>query len=320
LTAQYHHIPVLLEAVREHLNLQPGETFLDCTLGGAGHSLALAPSLIPNGHLIGIDQDATALSVASQRLQDSYPNLRFSPLAGNFSQLDNLLLQLQIPGINAVLFDLGVSSYHLDTPERGFSYIREAPLDMRMNPGKQTLTAAEIINNKNQTDLAWIIRTFGEERFATRIAAAIVRRRTTKPLQTTTELAEVIQAAIPAAGRRKGGNPAKRTFQAFRIAVNDELEALRTGLEAAIRWLQPDGRLVVISYHSLEDRIVKETFASLKQACICPPEQPICTCGLSPVLSKVSSKPVLPEEAEVKNNSRSGSAKLRWAVKASRRE
>jgi 16S rRNA (cytosine1402-N4)-methyltransferase len=305
----------MLEQTRKHLALKPGETFVDCTLGGAGHALALAAALQPDGYLIGIDQDTEALSEASQRVRDTLPHLRFTPLAGNFAKLDELLSEREIPGIDAALLDLGVSSAQLDIPRRGFSYARKAPLDMRMNPGKQNKTAAEILNTTNAADLTWIIRNYGQERWAARIAAAIVRRRAQAPLEYTTELAELIRAAIPAAARRRGGNPANRSFQALRIAVNDELEALRAGLDATIRWLNPGGRVVVISYHSLEDRIVKETFAQLKRGCSCPPEQPVCTCGLKPVLSAVNAKPVLPTDEEIERNSRSASAKLRWAVK-----
>jgi 16S rRNA (cytosine1402-N4)-methyltransferase len=217
--------------------------------------------------------------------------------------------------VDAVLFDLGVSSVQIDLPSRGFSYAQDAPLDMRMDPGNQSITAEEIINTSNQADLAWILRAYGEERWAERIAAAIVRRRALSQLRTTSELVELIYDAVPAYARRKGGNPAKRSFQALRIAVNDELGALRTGLDAAIRWLNPNGRVVVISYHSLEDRIVKELFVKLRQGCECPPEQPICTCGLVPVLSRTSGRPRVPDVAEIEKNARASSAKLRWAIK-----
>jgi 16S rRNA (cytosine1402-N4)-methyltransferase len=306
----------MLEQTREHLALRPGETFVDCTLGGAGHALALAPALQPGGYLVGIDQDAVALTVARDRLHKALPQLRLTLLSGNFAELDTLLSELSIIGIDAALLDLGVSSPQLDTPQRGFSYAREAPLDMRMAPGKQSKTAAEILNTANAADLTWILRSYGEERWASRIAAAIVAHRQRSPLATTTELAELVRTAIPAAARRQGGNPAKRTFQALRIAVNDEMEALKSGLDAVIRWLNPGGRVVVISYHSLEDRIVKESFASLKRGCICPPEQPICTCGRKPVFSAVSGKALRPADDEKQCNGRSASARLRWAVKS----
>jgi len=229
------------------LALQPGQVFCDCTVGGGGHSLALAPRILPDGLLIAIDQDRTALETASERLSTSYPDLALSTLSGNFGNLDQLLLSLDVVAVDAFLLDLGVSSFQLDTPDRGFSYAKGAPLDMRMDPGSQTLTAAEIVNTKNTADLAWILANYGEERWAPRIAQAIVARRATEEFATTTELAETIRAAIPAAARRTGGNPAKRSFQAIRIAVNGELEALEKGLEAALRWLSPGGRIVVLS-------------------------------------------------------------------------
>jgi 16S rRNA (cytosine1402-N4)-methyltransferase len=306
----------MLEQTQEQLALRAGETFLDATLGGGGHALALVAALQPGGHLLGIDQDDEALAVASKRIRCRFPDLHFTPLAGNFAQLDELLTELNIPGIDAALLDLGVSSPQLDTPQRGFSYAQEAPLDMRMNPGKQSKTAAEIVNTANAADLTWIIRSYGEERWAARIAAAIVRHREQAPLQTTSELVELIREAIPNAARRRGGNPAKRTFQALRIAVNDELEALRIGLDAAIRWLNPGGRIVVISYHSLEDRIVKQCFAELRRGCVCPPEQPVCSCGQKPVFCAMSGKALRPSAAELEHNSRSASAKLRWGVKS----
>jgi 16S rRNA (cytosine1402-N4)-methyltransferase len=305
----------MLPECREALALKPGEVYCDCTLGGAGHALGLARDLEPDGLLIGIDQDTTALEAACERIRGTYPHLNFIPLHGNFGALDELLVSAELPGIDGFLFDLGVSSPQLDTPQRGFSYAREAPLDMRMNPGKQNITAAEVINTTNETDLAWILHEYGEERWASRIAHFIVREREKRPLETTTELVELVKAAIPAGARRAGGNPAKRTFQALRIAVNGEIEALKSGLEAALRWLNPGGRIVVISYHSLEDRIVKEAFAQAAKGCICPPELPVCTCGHEPILSSVRGKPLRASEAELERNPRAKSAKLRVAVK-----
>jgi 16S rRNA (cytosine1402-N4)-methyltransferase len=305
----------MLSECRDALALGPGEVYCDCTLGGAGHALGLASSLEPDGLLIGIDQDATALEVARERIRRAHPHLRFIPLYGNFAALDELLVRAELPGIDGFLFDLGVSSPQLDFPERGFSYAREAPLDMRMDPGNQTLTAAEVINTTNETDLAWILRKYGEERWAARIARFIVRARVRQPLESTTELVELIKAAIPAGARRAGGNPAKRTFQALRIAVNGEMDALRSGLDAALRWLNPGGRIAVISYHSLEDRIVKEMFAQAAKGCICPPEAPMCVCGHEPILASVTGKPLRATAAEVEHNPRSASAKLRVAVK-----
>jgi 16S rRNA (cytosine1402-N4)-methyltransferase len=305
----------MLSECREALALGPGEVYCDCTLGGAGHALGLASVLGPDGLLIGIDQDAAALEVASARIASEFPQLRFIPLHGNFGALDDLLVSAELPGIDGFLFDLGVSSPQLDSPQRGFSYAREAPLDMRMNPGKQTTTAAEVINTTNETDLTWILRTYGEERWAARIAHFIVQARDKKPLEQTTELVELVKAAIPASARRTGGNPAKRTFQALRIAVNGEMDALRDGLDAALRWLNPGGRIAVISYHSLEDRIVKESFAQALEGCICPPEAPVCVCGHEPILASMTKRPLRADEAEVESNPRSKSAKLRAAVK-----
>jgi 16S rRNA (cytosine1402-N4)-methyltransferase len=305
----------MLPECREALALKPGEVLCDCTLGGAGHSLELAKYLAPGGTLIGIDQDEMALEVACERIAEQHPQLNFIPLKGNFGDLDDLLLETELPGIDGFLFDLGVSSPQLDIPQRGFSYAREAPLDMRMDPGKQTTTAAELINTKTAAELAWILREYGEERWALRIAQFIVKAREEKPLETTTQLTEIVRAAIPAGARREGGNPAKRVFQAFRIFVNDELTQLEKGIDAALRWLNPAGRIAVISYHSLEDRIVKEAFAQAAKGCICPPEAPICTCGHKPILKVLSRKPLCASEEELEANPRSKSAKLRVATK-----
>jgi 16S rRNA (cytosine1402-N4)-methyltransferase len=276
----------------------------------------LGARLGSDGLLIGIDQDPDALSVASKRLTEAFPNQRIKTLAGNFSNLDNILMDTStmdtsIPGIDAFVFDLGTSSHQIDTLERGFSYAREAPLDMRMNPSQQTLTAAEVINTKNEADLAWILTCYGEERWAARIAKAIVKKRSQTHYKTTTELVSTINEAIPAAARRTGGNPAKRSFQALRIFVNDELGALTKGLEAALRWLNPNGRIAVISFHSLEDRIVKQVFNAAQQGCICPPEAAICVWGKKPRFETLTKKPLTPTESEVINNPRSASAKLR---------
>lgn len=296
--------------------MQPGETYCDCTLGGAGHALAVAEDIAPNGLLIGIDQDDASLGEALLRISQTQLPIHYEILKGNFRDLDELFLKACIPGIDGILFDLGVSSPQIDQPSRGFSYIQEAPLDMRMDPGKQTLTAAEIINTSNVTDLTRILRVYGEERWAQRIATRIAESRALSPLETTTQLAELVKDAIPASQRRTGGNPAKRSFQALRIAVNGELDALKSGLDAAIRWLNPGGRIVVISYHSLEDRIVKKAFVDAAQGCICPPEQPICTCNHQPILTHISKKALLPSSEECESNPRSRSAKLRFAIKA----
>ena len=227
--------------------------------------------------------------------------------------MDRLLVQAEVPAVDAFLFDLGVSSVQIDTPSRGFSFKENGPLDMRMDPGKQTLNAAEIVNTYNAADLARIIRDYSDERWASRIAEFICRARQDRPIETSEQLVDIIKAAIPASARRAGGHPAKRTFQALRIEVNGELDVLREGLEAAVRWLAPGGRIVVISYHSLEDRIVKDIFAKHARRCTCPPDLPVCVCGNKPVLKLVTRKPLVPTAEEVERNPRARSAKLRVA-------
>ena len=318
MTNEYRHIPVLLAECLEQLALEPNQTFVDATLGGAGHSLEVARQLAPEGVLIGIDQDDAAHAAAAKRLNeipdDQRPHIEL--LHGNFGDMDELLLSAEIPGVDAFLFDLGVSSPQIDTLSRGFSFKEEtAPLDMRMNPGKQTLTAAEVINSYNAQDLTRIIRMYSDEKWASRIASFIVKRREEKPFETSGDLVDAIKAAIPASARRAGGHPAKRTFQALRIEVNSELTVLKRGLEAAVRWLNPGGRLVVISYHSLEDRIVKETLAAGANRCTCPPDLPVCACGKKPVLEIVTRKPIVPTHEEIERNPRARSAKLRVARK-----
>ena len=317
MTSEYRHIPVLLAECLEQLQLKSQDTFVDATLGGAGHSLEVARQLAPEGVLIGIDQDDAAHAAASKRLNELSDAQRpqIELLHGNFGDMDELLLSAEIPGVDAFLFDLGVSSPQLDTLSRGFSFKENGPLDMRMDPGKQTLTAAEVINTYNATDLTRIIRMYSDEKWASRIAEFIVKQREKAPIETSAELVDVIKAAIPASARRAGGHPAKRTFQAIRIEVNSELTVLRRGLEAAVRWLNPGGRLVVISYHSLEDRIVKETLAAGANRCTCPPDLPVCVCGKKPILEIVTRKPIVPSQDEVKRNPRARSAKLRVAKK-----
>lgn len=317
MTNEYRHTPVLLAECLEYLHLQTQHTFVDATLGGAGHSLEAARLLGQDGTLIGIDQDAVARAAAEERLmalpESTRPNIEL--LAGNFGDMDELLLSAEVPGVDAFLFDLGVSSVQIDTPSRGFSFKEDGPLDMRMNPGTSTLNAAEIINTYNAADLTRIIRTYSDEKWASRIAEFVVRARQEQRIETSAQLVEIIKAAIPASARRAGGHPAKRTFQALRIEVNSELTVLKEGLEAAIRWLNPHGRLVVISYHSLEDRIVKDVFASHASRCTCPPDLPVCVCGNKPILKVLTRKPVLPTSEEVERNPRARSAKLRVAEK-----
>ena len=314
---EFQHTPVLLAECLEQSNLKPQQTFVDATLGGAGHSLEMAKLVGPGGTLIGIDQDEVALAAARSRLEalpdEQRPNLEL--LRGNFGDMDNLLVSAEVPGVDAFLFDLGVSSVQIDTPSRGFSFKENGPLDMRMDPGKTTLTAAEIVNTYNAADLTRIIRAYSDEKWASRIADFIVRSRANGRIETSEQLVDIIKAAIPASARRAGGHPAKRTFQALRIEVNSELDVLRRGLDAAVRWLNPGGRLVVISYHSLEDRIVKETFNAYANRCTCPPDLPVCVCGKEPILDLVTRKPLLPTAGEIERNPRARSAKLRVARK-----
>lgn len=315
------------------LNVTPGSVFVDATLGLAGHSCALAPKLVPGGLLVGIDQDDEALKQATVRLEnvfaeadagvgiqlgaqkDAHEGASFIALKGNFGQLDDLLLSCVVPGIDSILFDLGVSSPQIDLPERGFSFKSNAPLDMRMNPSEQTLTAQEVINTYNEADLTRIIRNNSDEKWASRIAKFIVSARKDAQITQSEQLVEIIKAAIPASARRSGGHPAKRTFQALRMEVNDEVGVLKRGLDAACRWLNPGGRICVISYHSIEDRIVKDMFSSLADRCDCPVDLPVCACGKKPVLSVLTKKPIVASENEVEENPRSRSAKLRVACK-----
>ncbi len=317
MTSEYRHIPVLLNECMDGLDLSEGDVFVDATLGGAGHSAAAAKRLGSQGLLIGIDQDDMAHAEARRRLeaipQQERPELLL--LKGNFGDFDQLLLQAELPGVDAVLFDLGVSSPQIDLPARGFSFKEDAPLDMRMDPGKQTITAAEIINTANEADLTRIIRANSDERWASRIASFIVAARDGSPITTSSQLVGIIKAAIPASARRAGGHPAKRTFQALRMEVNHEREVLKRGLEAAVRWLLPGGRIAVISYHSIEDRIVKETFAAFANRCTCPPDLPVCVCGKCPMLEVKTRKPIVPTDDEIASNPRARSAKLRIACR-----
>ncbi len=320
---EFRHIPVLLQACLEYTHPESKHIFVDATLGGAGHSSEIAKLLAKDfgnqrqeGLLLGVDQDEEAHEAATAKLsQLPEEAASFQLLRGNFGDLDELLAGVPVPGVDAFLFDLGVSSHQIDDPTRGFSFKEEAPLDMRMDPGKQTLTAAEILNTYNAADLTRIIRNYSDEKWASRIAQFICEARKKEPFETSGQLVEVIKAAIPASARRLGGHPAKRTFQALRIEVNDELGVLQRGLEAAIRWLNPGGRIAVISYHSLEDVIVKDTFNAKANRCTCPPDFPVCMCGKPPVVKLITRKPYLPTEAEIAENPRARSAKLRVAEK-----
>lgn len=315
LTAEYRHVPVLLDEVLDALNLRPGMVVCDCTLGGAGHSIEMAARIQPGGLSLGIDQDDMALTAARARFERTLPEADFEPLKGNFGSMDDLLIKAEVAGVDAFLFDLGVSSPQLDIPERGFSYNEDAPLDMRMDSSNNTLTAAEVINTYNEADLARILRLYGDEKFARSIAATICRSRTEAPIKTTFELVDIIKRSIPAAARRRGHHPARKTFQALRIEVNHELDVLEQGLRAAIRWANPGARIAVISYHSLEDRLVKHIFHEMSQGCTCPPDFPVCVCGHVPILKVLTRKPLVASADEQRDNPRSRSALLRVAQK-----
>ena len=315
MTREYRHIPVMLDEVVQGLGPKAGEVVCDCTLGGAGHAVHLARKVAPDGLIIGIDQDDMALEAAEKRLAQEAPETERLLLKGNFADLDRLLVQAEVPGIDCFLFDLGVSSPQLDFPERGFSYRVEAPLDMRMDPGTHTTTAAEVVNTTNEQDLARILFAYGDERHAGRIARAIVAARAKAPIETTTQLAEIVKGAIPAAARRGHRHPARKTFQALRIEVNGELDALEAGLRAAVRWANPQGRICVISYHSLEDRLAKHVFSELSQGCTCPPDLPVCVCGNVPILKVNTPRPLVASDEELRANPRARSALLRVATR-----
>ena len=302
----------MLAEVTHYLSPHPGSIVVDCTLGGAGHASVIAAAIAPDGLLIGIDQDDAALAAAAATLRLGQQT---KLLKGNFGDLDALLSSARVPFVDGFLFDLGVSSPQLDFAERGFSYNTDAALDMRMDPAAGGITAADVVESYSEADLARVLREYGEERWASRIAAFIVAARARRPVSTTFELVDVIKAAVPAAARKDGPHPARRTFQALRIEVNHELEVLETALGSAVRWLSPGGRIVVISYHSLEDRVVKQTFARLAQGCTCPPELPVCVCEAKPVLRVITRRAVAPQDEEIERNPRSRSAKLRAAEK-----
>ncbi|MFN2629007.1 MAG: 16S rRNA (cytosine(1402)-N(4))-methyltransferase RsmH [Gaiellaceae bacterium] len=305
------HVPVLAAEVRESLAVKPGETVVDATFGAGGHSTLLAADLQSRGKLIAIDRDPSVRPYFERFSRRAGVQTRF--LRGQF---DIVLQQLASNGVraDAVLLDLGVSSMQLDRPERGFSYATDAPLDMRMDPSAES-SAAVLVNEAPEQELTTVFKRFGEERFARPIARAIVRRRQEAPFERTGELVETIRAAIPAPARFGEGHPAKRVFQALRIAVNDELGALEAALPAAFELLRPGGRLAVISFHSLEDRIVKKFVREKERGCTCPPDFPICVCGNEPELRAIQRRPVRPTTAEIASNPRSGSARLRAAVK-----
>ena len=311
----------MLDEVVEHLNPQEGEVFVDCTLGGAGHSVEIAKHLGASGVLIGIDQDPVARQFARKRLESLRETNPYSlvpnPLIfdANFAQLDEVLVSVPVPSVDSILFDLGVSSVQLDVLERGFSYHEGAPLDMRMNTETNSLTAEVIVNEWEEAEIERILRVFGEEKCSRAIAKNICAARVDERISMSDELVEIVKASIPAKMRRSGGHPAKRTFQALRIAVNDELACLETALESAIRWLNVGGRICVISYHSLEDRRVKDAFRAFENRCTCPPDAPVCVCGKKPILKCKPRGAILPSKAEIERNPRSRSAKMRCAIK-----
>ncbi len=310
---EFQHISILAPECMEALNPARGGIYVDCTAGGGGHSLEIARRLPPDGRLICLDRDDAALAACEKRLAD-YAD-RVTLVKSNFSALDSALDMLGIEKIDGVMWDLGVSSYQLDEKSRGFSYTAEAPLDMRMDQSGG-MSAADVVNTYSESELIRILRDYGEEKFAPRIAHTICTARESKPISTTTELAEIIYQSIPAAARRKEAqHPARRTFQAIRIEVNGELDAIAPSIESAIAPLNAGGRAAVITFHSLEDRIVKQTFASLSSGCTCPPDFPVCVCGNKPKITLLNKKPILPSEEELQINPRSHSAKLRCAEK-----
>ena len=305
------HKPVLLRECLEGLKLRPDGTYVDGTLGRAGHSREIAARLT-TGRLVCIDRDQAALDAAEERLAGHLDKVTL--IHGNFGDLAGLLDERGISGVDGMLFDLGVSSPQLDDPERGFSYMHDAPLDMRMDRS-ETLTAHAVVNQWPQEELRRILWQYGEERYAPQIAAAIVRRRAESPIATTLELVDTIRSAMPAQALREKQHPAKRSFQAIRIAVNDELTAVERMLCDAVPWLKPGGRLCVISFHSLEDRLVKSAFAQLARGCTCPPDFPVCVCGKKPQVRLVNRKPIVSGAQELEENPRARSAKLRIAEK-----
>ena len=309
---EFHHISVMPEEVVTALVTDPAGTYVDCTLGGGGHASRISGLLAPEGRLIGIDQDTEAIRAASERLQSVKCHIQI--VHDNFRHLGNILEDSGADSVSGVLFDLGVSSHQIDTVERGFSYMQDAPLDMRMNP-EASFSAYDVVNTYAEEELCRIFREYGEERWSKRIAAFLVGARKEKPVSTTGELVDIICKAVPKAVRQAaGGHPAKRVFQAIRIEVNDELSILADAFRTAVRYLKPGGRIAIITFHSLEDRIAKQILKEMAQGCICPPELPVCMCHHRPEI-RLLGKPIQAGAKELLENSRSKSAKLRLAEK-----
>ena len=304
---EFHHVSVLRNETIDHLIGDPHGIYVDCTLGGGGHSRVLAERLADDATLIGLDQDQDAIAAATAHMKGTA--CHFTPVQQNFRNLGRVLDELHIDAVDGVMFDLGVSSYQLDTPERGFSYMQDGPLDMRMDQSAGK-SAYDVINTYSEAELYRVIKDYGEERWASRIAEFIVRERQQKPISHTAELVSVIKKAIPAGARKDGPHPAKRTFQAIRIEVNDELGILHDAIETAAQRLKPGGHICVITFHSLEDRIVKQTLKRLATDCICPPDMPVCTCHHHAILT-IQRHAITPGKEELEQNPRARSAKLR---------
>lgn len=304
----FNHVSVLLNETIEGLNINPDGIYVDGTLGGGGHAYEVCKRLSPKGRFIGIDQDGDALEAAKERLAEFSEVTSF--VRSNYSEIDTILKDLGVSKVDGIVLDLGVSSYQLDTIERGFSYKENAPLDMRMD-SRQSKTAAAVVNEYSEFELYRIIRDYGEDKFAKNIAKHIVMEREKAPITTTKELSDIIKASIPMKVQAKGGHPAKKTFQAIRIEVNKELEVLNESIDTMIEHLNPEGRLCIITFHSLEDRIVKTKFKNNENPCICPPDFPVCVCNKESKGQVVTRKPIVPSEEEIINNKRAKSSKLR---------
>ncbi|WP_346868420.1 MULTISPECIES: 16S rRNA (cytosine(1402)-N(4))-methyltransferase RsmH [unclassified Clostridium] len=308
---EFKHFSVMLDECIEMLDIKEDGIYVDCTLGGAGHSKEILKKLSPKGRLIGIDQDLDALKAAKEKLKD-YNNVTY--VHNNFYNIKDILESLGIEKVDGILMDLGVSSYQLDQGERGFSYMKEAALDMRMNR-EEAFSAYNVVNEYSEDELFRILRDFGEEKFSRRIASRIVEKRKVKPVETTLELVKIIDECIPAKFKREGGHPAKRTFQGIRIEVNSELSILDRAIGDGIEALNKDGIMAIITFHSLEDRIVKNKFRDLVDPCKCPKDLPMCVCGKKPIIKLINKKPIEATKEELDNNSRSKSAKLRGCKK-----